>query len=69
MRMKILYEMINAKAGNTFRETITLENFNSFIIHWIGVARQLQHEFREEGLIETANRLESIIKIQQKILK
>jgi hypothetical protein len=65
--MKVLYEMINARAMQTWMSSaINRHNYDDWVKHWIGCARNIEDELCAENLPDTAFHVGKIIEEQSK---
>lgn len=64
--MKVLYELIHARAAQTWFEPINSTNYNEYAAHWIETAKVLANEMEEIELPETAKVLRSIAEQQER---
>ena len=65
--MKILYQEIHRAALRKFDEPITAENHDRYMVLWEDVAKEMHKKFLKEGLVETANAIQSILSEYEKI--
>lgn len=66
--MRVLYDLIHAKASVSFGEPITNESFKRYQVHWCRCARALQELMTAEGLHETAKAVGEIAAFEEKTL-
>ena len=64
--MKALYEMIHARAMQTWMGAINRESYDKWAKHWIGCAVNIESEMKGAGLLDTAAELRKIIDVQSK---
>lgn len=64
--MKVLYELVTARAAQTWTDPVNSTNFNLYAAHWIETARAISDEFARAGLGETAVALLEIARQQER---
>ena len=64
--MKVLYELIHARAAQDWTDPVNVTNYNLYAAHWIETARLLANEFEENELPETAKALRLIAEQQER---
>lgn len=64
--MKVLYELIHARAAQDWTDPINVTNYNLYAAHWIETARIIAKEFQNNELPETAKALELIAQQQER---
>lgn len=64
--MKVLYELIHARAAQDWTDPINVTNYNLYAAHWIETARLLANEFVALGLDDTAKFLNDIADQQER---
>lgn len=67
--MRILYDLINQKAIQSFGKAINKENYDEYEKTWFHIVHVLQLNFELEGLTDTAKELDRIIVLQSKLNK
>jgi hypothetical protein len=64
--MRILYDMIHARAAQHWMEPLNRGNYDQWVKHWLGTAESIHSEMLMEGLLDTASHLRKIIDLQSK---
>lgn len=64
--MKVLYELIHERAHRTWEGAILLDNYEAWASHWVETAIIIKAEFVKEGLTDTAEEIDKIIRYQVK---
>lgn len=64
--MKVLYELITARAAQEWTDPVNSTNFNLYAVHWIETARLVSQEFHDIGLTDTATMLHEIARQQER---
>jgi hypothetical protein len=64
--MKPLYELITARAMQSWTDPINSTNYILYTAHWIETARALVKEFESIGLQDTAKALDDIASWQER---
>jgi hypothetical protein len=64
--LRVLYDLIHARAAEQWHESINVDNFNRWAAHWLQTAMAIEEEFQQEGLYDTAEALDKIIAQQEK---
>lgn len=67
--MRVLYDLIHARAAQTWHESINIDNFNRWAKHWIDTAIEIENEFARAGLFDTDAAIRKIIEEQSEIAK
>lgn len=58
-------DMIMARATESFKETLTGDNFQNWLVHWLAVAEVVKQEFLQEGLTTSAEYVSKFIEINR----
>lgn len=66
--MKILYDIIHARAAKDFDQAISIANYKVWANHWIDSAKTIANEFEASNLHETAKAVRDIIAVQEKFV-
>lgn len=66
--MQALYDLINKRAEATFKQELSMKNWDAWSEHWFNTAFEIWEECLQEELTETASYLAEIIAEQRKLI-
>jgi hypothetical protein len=66
VRRYFIEEKIMENAKSTFGEEVTKDNFESWKAHWLATAIKMKNEFKEEGLLSSAQYVQDFIDVSMK---
>jgi len=64
--LRVLYDLIHARAAQEWHESINKDNYNRWAEHWVDTAIAIKDEFMNQGLFDTAKVIDNIILQQTK---
>ena len=67
--MQALYSLINKRAEATFKQELSMENWEAWQEHWFMTAFDIWDECLQEGLTETASYIEKMVAEQRELTK